>query len=86
MQLDDSTKTQIRHRLNRARGQITGILTMLEEDRDCSDVLTQIAAVSRALDKAGLVMLAAGLEQCFLAGEDGTADRVKLQRIVLSLG
>jgi len=86
MHLDDPTKAQITNRLNRARGQITGILTMLDQDRDCADILTQVAAVSRALDKTGLVMMSAGLEQCILAGPDGVDDRARLQRTLFSLG
>lgn len=41
------------HRVTRARGQLGGVLRMLEEGRDCEDVVTQLAAVATALDKAG---------------------------------
>ena len=41
------------NRLRRAQGQIGGILKMIEEGRDCKDVVTQLAAVNRALDRAG---------------------------------
>ena len=58
---------------------------MLEEGRDCADTVTQLAAVSRALDKAGFAIIASGLEQCILAGEDGQVDRAKLERVFLSL-
>lgn len=43
----------VTNRLKRAQGQLAGVLRMLEEGRDCSDVVTQLAEVSRALDKAG---------------------------------
>jgi len=58
---------------------------MLEEQRDCADVVTQLAAVSRALDKAGFALISVGLEQCIRAGDDGTVDREKLERVFMSL-
>ncbi len=85
MHLEAETLTSVLNRLKRAQGQLAGVLRMLEEERDCADVVTQLAAVSRALDKAGFAIIAAGLEQCILAGEDGQVDRAKLERVFLSL-
>ncbi|NLT54677.1 MAG: metal-sensitive transcriptional regulator [Actinomycetales bacterium] len=86
MRLNDPAKTRVRNRLRRIDGQLRGILEMLDDDRDCTEILTQLAAASRALDKAGLVMVAAGLEQCILAGDEGSADRARLEKVFLSLG
>jgi DNA-binding FrmR family transcriptional regulator len=73
-------------RLRRAEGQLAGVIRMLEAGRDCEDVVTQLAAVSRALDKAGFAIIATGLEQCITAGEDGDAiDRARLEKLFLSL-
>ena len=72
-------------RLRRAQGQIAGVVRMIEESRDCAEVVTQLAAVSRALDKAGFAIIAVGLEECIEAGEDGTSDRQRLERLFLSL-
>ena len=58
------------NRLRRAQGQIGGILRMIEEGRDCKDVVTQLAAVNRALDRAGFAIIATGLKQC-LSDPDG---------------
>ena len=59
---------------------------MMEAGRDCEDVVTQLAAVSRALDKAGFAIIATGLEQCISAGNDGsTLDRARLEKLFLSL-
>lgn len=59
---------------------------MLEAGRDCEDVVTQLAAVSRALDKAGFAIIATGLEQCITAGsESGGVDRARLEKLFLSL-
>jgi DNA-binding FrmR family transcriptional regulator len=85
MQLEADTLKSVTNRLKRAQGQLSGVLRMLEEERDCADVVTQLAAVSRALDKAGFAIIAAGLEQCIMAGEDGQLDRAKLERVFLSL-
>ena len=85
MQLDQGSVAPVVNRLRRAQGQLAGVLRMLEEERDCADVVTQLAAVSRALDKAGFAIISAGLEQCILAGEDGAVDREKLQKVFMSL-
>ena len=71
MELDPTEMTPVMNRIKRARGQLDGVLRMLEAGRDCEDVVTQLAAVSRALDKAGFAIIATGLEQCITAGQDG---------------
>jgi DNA-binding FrmR family transcriptional regulator len=73
-------------RLRRAEGQLAGVIRMMEAGRDCEDVVTQLAAVSRALDKAGFAIIATGLEQCIAAGGDGDrVDRARLEKLFLSL-
>jgi len=85
MQLDTDVIGSVVNRLRRAEGQLGGVIRMLQEGRDCEDVITQLAAVSRALDKAGFAIIASGLEQCIVAGEEGTVDRGKLEKLFLSL-
>jgi DNA-binding FrmR family transcriptional regulator len=86
MNVDSQTMAAVIKRLRRAQGQIGGVITMIEEGRDCADVVTQLAAASRALDRAGFKIIATGLEQCARNG-DGTAeaDRARLERLFLSL-
>ncbi len=86
MQLDDdATKVSI-NRLRRAEGQLAGVIRMLEQGRDCKDVVTQLAAVSRALDKAGFTIVASGLKQCLLTGgEEGELDVAQMEKLFLSL-
>ena len=74
------------NRLRRAQGQIGGILRMIEEGRDCKDVVTQLAAVNRALDRAGFVIIATGLKQC-LTESDGqdSVDIKTMEKLFLSL-
>ncbi len=86
MQLpDDALKTAIT-RLRRAEGQVAGVIRMLEQGRDCKDVVTQLAAVSRALDKAGFSIVASGLKQCVTeGGEQGELDLAQMEKLFLSL-
>jgi DNA-binding FrmR family transcriptional regulator len=86
MDVDSETMAAVIRRLKRAQGQVGGVIKMIEDGRDCADVVTQLAAASRALDRAGFQIIATGLEQC-LANGDGTADadRAKLERLFLSL-
>ena len=73
-------------RLRRAEGQLAGVIRMLEAGRDCEDVVTQLAAVSRALDKAGFAIISTGLEQCITQGQAGdSVDRARLEKLFLSL-
>ena len=84
MQLeDDATATAIR-RLRRAEGQIAGVVRMLQEGRDCRDVVTQLAAASRALDKAGFQIIASGMRQCLLDPEAGM-DQDDMVKLFMSL-
>ncbi|MBI1758434.1 MAG: metal-sensitive transcriptional regulator [Actinobacteria bacterium] len=88
MQLDENGFDDILKRLRRAEGQIHGIIGMIESGRDCTDVVTQLAAVSRALDRAGFKIIANGLRQCVVAqaaGEDQTLTTNELERLFLSL-
>lgn len=65
---DEDSMVSVLNRLRRAQGQLTGVISMIEQGRDCKDVVTQLAAVSRALDRAGFKIVATGMRQC-LTGE-----------------
>src|SRR5574337_77820 len=67
---NDENVKSVLNRLRRAHGQLAGVIAMLESGRNCNDVVTQLAAVSRALDRAGFKIVASGLREC-LAGETG---------------
>jgi DNA-binding FrmR family transcriptional regulator len=73
-------------RLKRAQGQLGGIVAMIESGRDCEDIVTQLAAASRALDRAGVAIIATGLRQCLAeSGGAETLDSAKLEKLFLSL-
>ena len=86
MELEPTEMTPVINRIKRARGQLDGVVRMMEEGRDCEDVVTQLAAVSKALDKAGFAIVASGLQQCLTAGDgiDGV-DVKKMEKLFLSL-
>ncbi|MFI8998318.1 metal-sensitive transcriptional regulator [Streptomyces sp. NPDC053542] len=80
------------NRLRRAQGQISGVIGMIEQGRSCEEVVTQLAAASRALDRAGFAIIATGLEHCLTdEAEGGTPQmerdemRAKLEKLFLSL-
>ncbi len=73
-------------RLRRAQGQIGGVIRMMEEGRDCEDIVTQVAAVSRALDRAGFAIIATGLKQCLVDnGGVDSVDTEQMEKLFLSL-
>lgn len=73
MQLDPEAMAPVINRLKRAQGQLAGVLRMVEEGRDCEAVVTQLAAVSKALNRAGFAIVATGMKQCL---RDEAADDV----------
>jgi DNA-binding FrmR family transcriptional regulator len=86
MDVDRETMASVIRRLRRAQGQIGGVIKMIEEGRDCADVVTQLAAASRALDRAGFKIISTGLQQCALDGDStGEAERAQLERLFLAL-
>lgn len=86
MQLKPETTKPLVTRLKKAHGHLGTVIRMLEDGADCEDVLTQLAAVTKALSRAGFALVATGLEQCFAEGSDpdGT-QRAKMEKLFLSL-
>lgn len=83
MKLDSAEVEPVVKRIKRAHGQLAGVLRMLEEGRDCEDVVTQLAAVSKALDRAGFALVGAGLQECLVQGDE--INKQKMQKLFLSL-
>ena len=85
---DETAITDVLNRLRRAQGQLGGVIAMIEQGRECKDVVTQLAAVSRALDRAGFKIVATGLRECVLGNAaDGKAplSEDELEKLFLSL-
>lgn len=88
MQLAEEALGDVVGRLRKVEGQIGGIIRMIEAGRECADVVTQISAASRALDRAGFRLLASGLRQCIADGDGSAAqgyDEEALERLFLKL-
>ncbi len=88
MQMDDASAAAVATRLRRARGQLDGVLAMIEQGRDCTDIVTQLSAASKAVDRAGFVIVSCGLQACIEAesrGEEPPMDRARLEKLFLSL-
>lgn len=62
--MKQSIQTDAKRRLARIAGQVSGIQKMVDEERYCVDILTQVSALRAALDQFGLIMLSTHLEDC----------------------
>ena len=84
--LNPEDMSAVANRLRRAQGQIGGILRMIEGGRDCTDIVTQLSAVNRALDRAGFAIVSSGLKQC-LTEPDGadSMDTKAMEKLFLLL-
>lgn len=69
-----ATRDQLLTRLSRIEGQVRGVKGMVEDDRYCIDVLTQISAIRAALDKVALGLLDGHARHCLAGGHGGPAD------------
>ena len=86
MELDPAEMGKVINRLKRAQGQLGAVLRMLEEGRNCEDIVTQLSAVRRALDRAGFAIIATGMRQCLIESDgQETLDVQKLEKLFLSL-
>jgi DNA-binding FrmR family transcriptional regulator len=85
MKIDDDAVGQVLNRLRRAQGQLAGVIAMVESGRDCTDVVTQLAAVSRALDRAGFKIVASGMRQCLSGDGDSPMTEEQMEKMFLTL-
>ena len=82
-----ATKEQLRDRLARIEGQVRGVARMVEEDRYCVDVLTQISAIQAALDRVGLGLLDDHARHCLIGGHGGpSAPEEQVQELMGAVG
>ena len=84
--LDEDDMTPVLNRLRRAQGQLGGVIRLIEEGRDCRDVVTQLAAVNRALDRAGFAIVSSGLRGCLsVPGGISAQDSATMEKLFLTL-
>ncbi|MDM4718753.1 metal-sensitive transcriptional regulator [Micromonospora sp. WMMA1363] len=88
MRLRPEMTSEALTRLKRARGQLNAVIEMMESGQDCRDTLTQLAAVSKALDRAGYKIIASGMRHCNAArerGEEPEMTEEELEKLFLAL-
>lgn len=85
MRVDQEAIGPVLNRLRRAQGQLAGVIGMIESGRDCTEVVTQLAAVSRALDRAGFKIVASGMRQCLADDGKSPMTEDQLEKMFLSL-
>jgi DNA-binding FrmR family transcriptional regulator len=81
MQLPNETIDDLQRRLRRIEGQVRGIQTMLTEQRECADVVTQIAAAAKALEQVGFKLVASGLTYCLAHPDEAAESGYDLERV-----
>jgi DNA-binding FrmR family transcriptional regulator len=81
MQVPDETINDLQKRLRRIEGQVRGIQAMLTDGRECSEVVTQIAAASKALEQVGFKLVASGLTYCLTHPDEAADSGYDLDRV-----
>lgn len=81
----DVQRRAIINRLKRAHGQLAGVIAMMEEDRHCRDVVTQLAAVSKALDRAGFKLVSSSMRGCINGTDNGNLSPDEIEELFLRL-
>ncbi|WP_417367792.1 metal-sensitive transcriptional regulator [Glutamicibacter arilaitensis] len=87
---DEATRKRILNRLKRARGQLDAVINAVETDGSCKEVVTQLAAVSTALDRAGFAIVSTAMQYCIADPEKASAEEdglsvEELEKLFLSL-
>ena len=82
---DEAAKRKVVNRLRRAHGQLAAVIGAVEDDAHCRDVVQQLAAVSKALDRAGFLIISTALKECLTDPDGEPADQDELEKLFLSL-
>ena len=85
MQLEPDEIKAVTTRLKRAHGHLATVIRMLEDGSECEDVLTQLAAVNKAISRGGYALVATGLQHCLADGGPDSVDSKKMEKLFLSL-
>ena len=81
MELPEETIADLQKRLRRIEGQVRGIQAMLADGRECADVVTQIAAASKAMEQVGFKLVASGLTYCLTHPDEAAESGYDLERV-----
>jgi DNA-binding FrmR family transcriptional regulator len=81
MKMPEDVLDDVRRRLHRVAGQVEAIERMLDEGRECRDVVTQISAATKALEQVGFKLVATGLTYCVQQPEGAAAEGYSLEEV-----
>ncbi len=83
---DADAQRKVVNRLRRAHGQLAAVIDAVENEAHCRDVVQQLSAVSKALDRAGFLIISTALRECLEDPEaEGAAQPEELEKLFLSL-
>ena len=81
MELPDEIVDDLRKRLRRVAGQVQGVERMLDEGRECRDVVSQLSAATKALEQVGFKLVSSGLVYCLENPEESAADGYPIEEV-----
>ncbi len=81
MEIPEEVVADVSKRLRRVAGQVQGVVRMLEEGRECRDVVAQLSAATKALEQAGFKLVASGLTFCLEHPEEAAADGYAIDEV-----
>ncbi|HUH53277.1 MAG TPA: metal-sensitive transcriptional regulator [Microbacteriaceae bacterium] len=83
---DEAETRKIINRLKRAQGQLGAVIKALEDNKPCLDVMQQLSAVSKAIDRAGFLVIAGTLRECLREDDSESIARAKeIEKMFLTL-
>jgi DNA-binding FrmR family transcriptional regulator len=82
---DQEQLEEIFKRVKRAEGQIAGVIRMLEDGRNCEEIVHQMAAVGKAMNTAAITLISSSLEECMSDKKNNQAQRERLLKLFMSL-
>ncbi|MDO9497551.1 MAG: metal-sensitive transcriptional regulator [Nocardioides sp.] len=86
MELEPAEIKAIITRMKRANGHLASVIRMMEEGSDCESILTQLAAVNKAISRSGYALVANGLQSCLESGDGiDSVDVKKMEKLFLAL-
>jgi DNA-binding FrmR family transcriptional regulator len=81
MKIDPQVHDNLLKRLARIEGQVRAVSNMIEQGRECRDIITQVSAASTALDQVGFRLLSSGLQQCMNDPKQAKKDGFDLEEV-----
>ncbi|HEY4534761.1 MAG TPA: metal-sensitive transcriptional regulator [Enteractinococcus sp.] len=84
LEKDPAAKKKIVNRLRRAHGQLAAVIQAVEDDAHCSEIVQQLSAVSKAVDRAGFLVISSALQECLADDDTLDEDIAQLEKLFLS--